>query len=131
MAAESRVRRAAVAGSFYPGDAGQLGAVVDNLLTEARRSVPAGAPVPKALIGPHAGYVYSGPIAASAYARLEPAKGRITRGVLVGPAHRVWFEGLALPGADRLDTPLGQVRASGAVAPSVITSARAHADEHS
>jgi MEMO1 family protein len=131
MSAALRVRRPAVAGSFYPGDSAALGSFVDRLLADAKRSLPAGAPVPKALIVPHAGYIYSGPVAASGYARLIPAVGRITRVVLVGPAHRVWFEGLALPGADRLETPLGQTRAAGADAPGVIVSARAHADEHS
>jgi MEMO1 family protein len=131
MSATLRVRRPAVAGSFYPGEGAALGSLVDRLLAEARRSSAAGAPAPKALIVPHAGYIYSGPIAASGYVRLEPAAGRITRVVLAGPAHRVWFEGLALPGADRLDTPLGQLRAAGADAAGVITSPRAHADEHS
>ncbi len=130
MPAALRVRRPAVAGSFYPGEKAALGALVDQLIADARRSPP-GAPVPKALIVPHAGYVYSGAIAASGYARLVPAAGRITRVVLVGPAHRVWFEGLALPGADRMDTPLGAVRAASIDLPGVITSARAHADEHS
>jgi AmmeMemoRadiSam system protein B len=80
---------------------------------------------------PHAGYVYSGPVAASGYARLAPAAGHVKRVVLLGPAHRVWFEGLALPGADRLETPLGQVRAAEADGPGIVTNARAHAGEHS
>jgi len=131
MSVALRVRRAAVAGSFYPGDRTGLVAVVDRLLTEARRAVPAGARVPKALIVPHAGYIYSGAIAASGYARLAPATGRIARVVLAGPAHRVWFDGLALPGADRLDTPLGPVRAASVDLPGVVSNPRAHADEHS
>jgi AmmeMemoRadiSam system protein B len=126
-----RVRRPAVAGSFYPGDKAALAALVDRLLADARQSVPAAAPIPKALIVPHAGYVYSGPIAASGYARLAPAAGRVTRVVLAGPAHRVWFEGLAQPDADRLETPLGVMRAVPAGLPDVFPSARAHADEHS
>jgi len=130
MSATLRVRRPAVAGSFYPGGKSALGALVDGLLAEARVSPHAGAPVPKALIVPHAGYAYSGAIAASGYARVAPAASRITRVVLLGPAHRVWFEGLALPGADRLETPLGAVRAAAVDLPGVITSARAHADEH-
>lgn len=130
MSVELRVRRPAVAGSFYPADARALGAVVDRLLADARRRVPAGAPMPKALIVPHAGYVYSGPIAASGYARLAPAAGRVTRVVLAGPAHRVWFEGVALAGADRFETPLGQVRAAAIALPGLVTDPRAHADEH-
>jgi MEMO1 family protein len=130
MAGGFRVRRAAVAGSFYPGEPRRLAALVDDLLSEARKSVPAGAAAPKALIVPHAGYLYSGAIAASGYAWLEAAAGRVARVVLAGPAHRVWFEGLALPDADRLETPLGQVRAAADV-PTAISSARAHADEHS
>ena len=66
-----------------------------------------GRPVPKAIIAPHAGYVYSGPIAASVYARLAPARGTIERVVLLGPVHRVPVRGLALPGASALATPLG------------------------
>ena len=76
------VRQPAVAGSFYPGSPGELGATVDRLL--AAVSVPANAPCPKALIVPHAGYVYSGPIAASAFARVKPFADRIERVVLVG-----------------------------------------------
>jgi hypothetical protein len=131
MAAELRIRRPAVAGSFYPGERRRLAATVDDLLAAAAATVPAGAAVPKALIVPHAGYVYSGPIAASGYARLAPAAGRVTRVVLAGPAHRVWFEGLALPGADRFETPLGEVRAGAAAGPDIVTNPRAHADEHS
>ncbi len=94
-------------------------------------------PAPKAIIAPHAGYIYSGPIAASAYARLEPARSRITRVVLLGPVHRVPVRGLALPGADVLATPLGEVTVdAGAVArisgmPQVIVSRDAHELEHS
>lgn len=131
MSVALRVRPAAVAGSFYPGETSALRSLVDRLLVEARQSVPAMAPVPKALIVPHAGYIYSGAIAASGYSRFVPAAGRITRVILLGPAHREWFEGLALPGADRLDTPLGFVRAASIDRPGVITSARAHAAEHS
>jgi AmmeMemoRadiSam system protein B len=75
--------------------------------------------------------MYSGAVAASGYARLAPAMGRIARVVLAGPAHRVWFDGLALPGADRLETPLGVVRVPAVAVPGVINHPRAHADEHS
>lgn len=131
MSLHSRVRRPAVAGLFYPADRDALGSLVDRLVTQARRTSPDRAPVPKALIVPHAGYVYSGPVAASGYARLAPAAGRITRVVLLGPAHRVWFEGLADAGTDLLETPLGALRAAAPGLPGVLGSARAHADEHS
>jgi AmmeMemoRadiSam system protein B len=130
MSVALRVRRPAVAGSFYPADRTALASMVDRLLTEAGRAAPGGAPVPKALIVPHAGYVYSGPVAASGYVRLGPAAGRVTRVVLAGPAHRVWFEGVALPDAERLQTPLGEVPAAAVDVPGVFASARAHADEH-
>lgn len=116
---------------FYPADRAALGSLVDRLLTRARRTCPDHAPVPKALIVPHAGYVYSGPVAASAYARLGPAAGRITRVVLLGPAHRVWFEGLADADANLFETPLGALHAATPELPGVTRSARAHADEHS
>ena len=85
------VRSAAVAGQFYPDNAGQLRGLVGRYLQAARP----GGPVPKALIVPHAGYAYSGPIAASAYALLALLRARVRRVVLLGPAH--------------FATPLGQV----------------------
>jgi predicted class III extradiol MEMO1 family dioxygenase len=93
--------------------------------------------VPKAIIVPHAGYIYSGPIAASAYARLQPARGTITRVVLLGPAHRVGFEGLALSSADYFVTPLGKIPVDRAALdrvsalPQVHRLDAAHAQEHS
>ena len=105
--------------------------MVDRLIDDARLGVPADAPVPKALIVPHAGYIYSGPIAASGYARLSAARRRVTRVVLLGPAQRVWFVGIAWPDADRFDTPLGSVRTPSVDVPGVSANARAHAGEHS
>ncbi|MEW5769905.1 MAG: AmmeMemoRadiSam system protein B [Pseudomonadota bacterium] len=99
------IRPAAVAGAFYPDDPRVLARDVEGYLGEAKPH----AFRPKAVIVPHAGYVYSGPIAASAYRLLEPMRGRISRVLLLGPAHRVWVEGLALPGVDAFDTPLGRV----------------------
>jgi MEMO1 family protein len=101
-----RVRPAAVAGRFYPGEPSELRRVVESLLATAQR--PAG-PGPKALIAPHAGYIYSGPIAASAYALLLSERDRIKRIVLLGPSHFVAFDGLAATSADAFATPLGQV----------------------
>src|SRR5262245_50569189 len=125
------VRPPAVAGSFYPASPTELGSLVDRLLAEA---APAAGPCPKALIVPHAGYVYSGPIAASAFSRVAPHGEQITRVVLVGPAHRVFVAGLASPGADRLRTPLGELevdREALARLPEVGANAGAHAREHS
>jgi AmmeMemoRadiSam system protein B len=99
------IRPAAVAGMFYPGSASVLARDVNAYLAAAKP-----APMrPKALIAPHAGYVYSGPIAATAYSLLRPLKGTIKRVVLLGPVHRVWVQGLALPGVDAFRTPLGDI----------------------
>lgn len=100
------VREAAVAGAFYPSDPVTLRDMVDGLLAGAPRP-PADAPVPRAVIVPHAGYVYSGPTAAVAYARIQAGRDTIERVVLVGPTHRVPVLGVALPGVDAFSTPLG------------------------
>jgi hypothetical protein len=100
-----RSRPAAVAGYFYPAEPAQLEATLAAMLAEAG---PAGA-APKALIAPHAGYIYSGPVAARAYAMLAGARDRIRRVVLLGPAHRVYVRGLALPSVQRFETPLGSI----------------------
>ena len=89
------IRPAAVAGMFYPANPIELKRTVADLLANARPAAPSRPP--KALIVPHAGYVYSGPVAASAYAQLAALRGRIRRVVLLGPTHRVWVRGLALP----------------------------------
>jgi AmmeMemoRadiSam system protein B len=100
------VREPAVAGQFYPEDPGELRALVDGLLGEADcRDENA----PKALIAPHAGYVYSGAVAASAYACLSPHRDVYSRVVLLGPCHRVPVAGMAISGADAFRTPLGDV----------------------
>jgi AmmeMemoRadiSam system protein B len=122
------VRAPAVAGSFYPASPGELGATIDRLL--AAVSVTANAQCPKALIVPHAGYVYSGPIAASAFARIRAHAERIQRIVLVGPSHRVYIEGLVSPGAMLLRTPLGDIKIDGA-AQEFPANPTAHAREHS
>lgn len=104
----SSVRSPAVAGTFYPADAAELRQVVEKLLAEAPASENNVA-IPKALIVPHAGYIYSGPIAASAYVRLLPVRSVIRRVVLLGPAHRVPVHGLALPAVSEFATPMGTV----------------------
>ena len=127
------VRHAAVAGTFYPGDAAELAHDVKRLLSEA----PPSALRPKVLIAPHAGYIYSGPIAASAYAALASQHALIRRVVLLGPVHRVWVQSLALPGADNFETPLGPIpldrEAMQAIRnlPQVEVNPAAHALEHS
>lgn len=126
------IRPAAFAGHFYPRQAKVLGDTVAGLLSEAEPG-----PAPKAIVAPHAGYIYSGPIAASAYARVRPLAGRIARVVLLGPTHRVAVRGLAAPGVDAFLTPLGTVPLddeallSIADLPQVVVSAAAHAMEHS
>ena len=128
-------RPAAVAGLFYPDSPSELRRTLTDLLANARAAAPARPP--KALIVPHAGYIYSGPVAASAYARLAGQRGRIRRVVLLGPAHRVYVRGLALPEAERFATPLGEVELDRegmqrlADLPQVIRSAAAHQMEHS
>ncbi|MBK6742986.1 MAG: AmmeMemoRadiSam system protein B [Hydrogenophilales bacterium] len=127
------IRPAAVAGMFYPGSAKTLSHDVQAYLDAAQPPVLR----PKALIAPHAGYIYSGPIAATAYALLRPLKGTIKRVVLLGPVHRVWVQGLALPGVDFFQTPLGDIPldraaiAEIAALPQVEVSLAAHAQEHS
>jgi AmmeMemoRadiSam system protein B len=100
------IREPAVAGQFYPGIASELSATI-RLFFEDIRAEPG--PAPKALIVPHAGYIYSGPVAAAAYARLRPWREQYTRVILLGPAHRVAVRGLALSSADVFRTPLGDV----------------------
>ena len=101
------IRPAAVAGSFYPAAAAELHREIGELLGSVETA--AVAPVPKALIAPHAGYIYSGPIAAAGYIRLAPARERITRVVLLGPSHFVGFHGMAAGSAEGWQTPLGTV----------------------
>lgn len=105
---KSRVRPTAVAGLFYPQDAAELRRTVEGLLDDAGPRVARGLP-PKALIVPHAGYVYSGAVAASAYRRLRDSGAAIDRVVLLGPSHRVPMRGLAMPSVDAFETPLGAV----------------------
>jgi len=104
------VRPAAVAGSFYPSAAQQLGAAVAGHLSGAPASVSCCVDrPPKLLVVPHAGYVYSGDVAAMAYAPLARWRERITRVVLLGPVHRVPVRGLAAPTVSAFQTPLGRI----------------------
>ncbi|MFV9616076.1 MAG: AmmeMemoRadiSam system protein B [Gammaproteobacteria bacterium] len=132
-----QVRQPAVAGSFYPGQQHTLANNVNDLLTAGQSKQGEAQLSPKAIIVPHAGYIYSGPVAATAYAQLTAARDTIKRVVLLGPVHRVPVRGLALPGVSAFATPLGQVPIdSAAVAsirdmPQVLESHAAHAQEHS
>ena len=132
----SSVRPPAVAGAFYPGEPGALRDEVDRLLGGAPRD-GGGGEVPRALIAPHAGYAYSGPVAASAFRRIAGAGGRFARVVVVGPSHHVAFRGIAAPrGAGAFRTPLGEVPVDrGAVAalaglPGVALADEPHRREH-
>ena len=133
----NQVRQPAVAGSFYPMRQDVLSRDVLGLLKTAGAGVERSAAVPKALIVPHAGYIYSGATAALAYARLAPAHARITRVVLLGPVHRVAVRGIAVTNELAFATPLGTIEvdqpalATLATLGQVVLSAAAHAQEHS
>jgi AmmeMemoRadiSam system protein B len=100
------VRPPAVAGQFYPRDPDRLRAEVEQLLDQA---APVDVVAPKALIAPHAGYIYSGSVAAAAFATLRGHAAATRRVVLIGPAHYVPLRGLAVPEVDGFETPLGRV----------------------
>jgi AmmeMemoRadiSam system protein B len=129
------VRPPAVAGSFYPSEAGRLRAAIADALAQAVPPPPAGGG-PEALIVPHAGYIYSGPIAASAYLRLAAGGETIRRVVLLGPSHRIRLRGVGLSSADAWATPFGVVPIVDAPTalrdlPWVTVADDAHAPEHS
>lgn len=129
------IRPAAVAGLFYPADAALLAGQVQTLLENVHTTEEIR--VPKALIVPHAGYSYSGAIAASAYARLRSQRGKVRRVVLLGPVHRVPVRGLALPSVQAFASPMGEVPLDTAALaalddlPQVVVDDRCHAQEHS
>lgn len=129
-------RPPAVAGAFYPATPAGLRDALAASFAAAVEPAP-DAPVPKALVVPHAGYVYSGPVAASAYLRLRPGRERVRRVVLLGPSHRVPVRGMAVSGLDVFATPLGEVpvdagaRTRVASMPGVTVADAPHAFEHS
>ncbi len=134
----SKVRPPAVAGQFYPADPHRLRATVDGFLRRARgnRDASPAALVPHAIIAPHAGYPYSGPVAATAYVQLAPGRDTIRRVVLLGPAHRVPVRGLAASSAAAFATPLGEIPLDRQAVerlvelPQVTLFDEAHAPEH-
>jgi len=130
----AKVRPPAVAGRFYPAAPAELRNLINTFLSEGPTAT---GPAPKAIIAPHAGYLYSGPIAASAYAQLIPARSQIQKVVLLGPSHYVSLDGLATSSAEAFATPLGlvpldleTVRRARSL-PQVTEMDEAHAREHS
>ena len=130
------VRPPAVAGTFYPAAPDALRQSIQDAFAAAVHRHPDAA-VPKALVVPHAGYIYSGAIAASAYQRIVTARSTIRRVVLLGPSHRTYVRGLALPSVDAFKTPLGLVpidaarRETALALPAVEIDDYAHGEEHS
>src|SRR5690348_12681699 len=129
------VRHAAVAGMFYPGERGALARELDELFGGVEETRPR-LGFPKALIVPHAGYIYSGPVAARAYDELANARGIVRRVVMLGPTHRVAVRGMAVPTDEAFATPLGRIAIDKAALdsvsrfPQVVASDRAHLQEH-
>lgn len=127
------IRKTAVAGQFYEADTVSLQQQVGNLMSAVSSGLKS---IPKALIVPHAGYIYSGSIAARAYGCLESQRDQIRRVVLLGPAHRVFLDGMAVPSVDLFTTPLGDVPLDREAIeqitdmPGVSVSDQAHQDEH-
>ncbi|HEX7113882.1 MAG TPA: AmmeMemoRadiSam system protein B [Steroidobacter sp.] len=131
--ANTSVRPPTVADLFYPGDPAALRSAVWSYLRQGARGPTA---PPKALIVPHAGYIYCGPIAGAAYSLLNHIRGRIERVVLLGPSHRVYLRGMAVPEARLFATPLGYVpidealKAEALKSAHVLESDEPHAFEH-
>lgn len=133
-------RYAAMAGSFYPKVAKDLSSTVSSLLDQAPASIcypKASTCSPKAIIAPHAGYIYSGPIAATAYKTLTKSAAQITKVVVLGPSHHVAFKGIAAPDSECFETPLGSIDIDGSAMskalalPYVSVRPDAHLLEHS
>lgn len=130
-------RKAAVAGSFYPADRYQLAESVSQLLAECADPEIVNQTLPRALIVPHAGYIYSGVAAAQAYSLLSGLASKINKVVLLGPSHRIAFDGIALPESNYFATPLGKVTVDAEAfqelqhLPFVFCSEQAHLQEHS
>ncbi len=129
----NKIRPAAVAGYFYPDDPDEIKTMISEYMDQARHTDIRS----KAIIAPHAGYIYSGPIAANAYSTIEPLKDHIKRVILLGPAHRVYVNGMALSTADYFASPLGIVpidktlQEEALTFNNVVEFDQAHAKEHS
>lgn len=132
---DENIRHPAVAGTFYPADPDELRTMVEGFIKHVPETDETA--VPRAIIAPHAGYIYSGPVAASAYARIIPAHNKFTRVVLLGPSHRVPFRGLAASSASHFATPLGVIPLDTSAIneitqlPQVQVNDQAHLYEHS
>lgn len=130
----SSIRIPAVAGVFYPAQTEELRAMVQQFLQTAKITEEV---VPKAVIAPHAGYIYSGSVAATIYAKIQAARNYIKKVVLLGPSHRVPLKGLAVPSSHYFATPLGKIALdtvgieSLLTLPQVTISEQAHLQEHS
>lgn len=130
----TETRAAAVAGLFYPDSADELRPAVEGYLRTAETAAADASP--KALIAPHAGYIYSGPIAGSAFQCLASEAPDISRVVVLGPAHRMRVQGLALPGVESFQTPLGTIPVDAELVarvtgmPQISINSQAHAPEH-
>lgn len=114
----NQIKKPEVAGMFYPEDKTELDTMINRFLADAKGQ---NQPVPKAIIAPHAGYIYSGPIAASAYASLKNAQNKITRVIVIAPAHRYPFYGLATSSANAFSTPLGTIQVDQAALKSIAS----------
>jgi hypothetical protein len=134
-ATTSWTRPPAVAGTFYPNGSDELRRMVRSFLNNAQGGEST--TTPKAMIAPHAGYIFSGPIAASAYAHIATLKGTVERVILIGPSHRVALSGLATSSAAAFETPVGSVELDRDAIntildlPQVHLIDEAHAREHS
>ncbi|MFW2383920.1 MAG: AmmeMemoRadiSam system protein B, partial [Acidimicrobiales bacterium] len=129
-------RPPAVAGVFYPSDPEDLRRSIETAFAHAAPLAPEST-APKALVVPHAGYIYSGAVAASAFRRIASARTQIERVVLLGPSHRVYVRGMAVPSVDSFDTPLGtitidaELRSVVLALPGVVIDDEPHRSEHS
>jgi len=130
-----RSRPPAFAGMFYSDKPQELVATVKSCMADA--TLPAALTPPKAVIAPHAGYIYSGPIAGTAYASLSARGHQVERVILLGPSHRVAFDGVASSGATAFETPLGPVTVDRDAVALLVKAGlarefeRAHENEHS
>jgi len=131
------IREPAVANLFYPGQASALHGDIREYLDAAHHTKSERTRTPKVLVLPHAGYVYSGPVAASGYRLLTHLENKIRRVILLGPSHRVALRGIALPTQDTFATPLGNIPLDTATIATLITLPQvgyldaAHQQEHS